>query len=532
MKKKKSRTAKGHRSALRMLEAALGLFEEVGYEATTMRKISQRTGFSLGAVYRHFATKESLALALYERLAVDLEDWRASMPEGSVSERFQAAMKAKLALVEPHRPVLRALFANALNPKDPVGVLSERTGRIRVRVAGVFQAVVHGAKDAPKGDEASRLGRLLYGLHLALIFVWMQDQEPSRDITEQAVKLCSSLLAGLPMIQALPMLSQWLGKFDDLASRLLRLPEAEKPGELAQSILDCLIQRQRILPGEGVGPTQGLHHAHKVKLQASIDEGEPIQMVLPAFPAKAPNEKKVLGKDPDMAEWLALSSLRELCEEIRALYPPGVELIICSDGQVFADKVGVDDQQVKLYLEKLSEMLGQMKEQAITIFHIGDAFGEMEPDDARERLRAYYASPMEAIRQRAKDLPLFAAQVDGIHRFLLEDEVVRCPEESRNQIRKRMRPVAYEVVQLSEAWGRLISTCFPRAIRLSIHPQPLGAEKIGIRMLEAEDIWLTPWHSVAVLEGERYRLMKRADAEAIGATLVDKSDSFAHMEVP
>ena len=61
---------------------------------------------------------------------------------------------------------------------------------------------------------------------------------------------------------------------------------------------------------------------------------------------------------------------------------------------------------------------------------------------------------------------------------------------------------------------------FPTALRLSIHPQPAHAEKIGIHLVETLDNWLTPWHATAVKSGGRYVLMKRYHAERMNASLV------------
>src|ERR671920_2372972 len=51
-------TPKALRTRERILEAALRLFAERGYEATTMRDVAREAGASLGLAYRYFASKE------------------------------------------------------------------------------------------------------------------------------------------------------------------------------------------------------------------------------------------------------------------------------------------------------------------------------------------------------------------------------------------------------------------------------------------------------------------------------------------
>jgi AcrR family transcriptional regulator len=49
----------------KIFAAALDCFAEYGYAATRIRQIAERAGVSEGALYRHYASKEALAQALY-----------------------------------------------------------------------------------------------------------------------------------------------------------------------------------------------------------------------------------------------------------------------------------------------------------------------------------------------------------------------------------------------------------------------------------------------------------------------------------
>ena len=99
-------------------------------------------------------------------------------------------------------------------------------------------------------------------------------------------------------------------------------------------------------------------------------------------------------------------------------------------------------------------------------------------------------------------------------------------------MRKHARAKAVAVLLRSRAWGRLLASCFPRALRLSIHPQPAVSDKLGIHLLPTRDAWLTPWHGVALLESDRFRLVKRAEAEALGAERVEVDGRPSHYMVP
>ncbi len=239
----------------------------------------------------------------------------------------------------------------------------------------------------------------------------------------------------------------------------------------------------------------------------------------------------MLGKRPDMAEQLGLEALARVLDEIGDVYAPGAELVLCSDGGVFADLVGVSDADVGRYREGLEALIDEIDPERIRFFGLEDALGAAKPAAARAQLVERYGASLEALRERAASVPSIAATIDGIHRFLVDDLRGAEPTLSRSQAQKRARPLAYEVVRRSEAWGRLVAAAFPDALRLSIHPQPDVSEKIGIHLIETDDAWLTPWHGVALREGERFRLVRRADAEARGAVIVEEDGRPSYMEL-
>jgi AcrR family transcriptional regulator len=64
----------GHSTRERILDIALELFTERGYEATSLRDIAERLGTTKAAIYYHFARKEDILLELHLRMhALGLE---------------------------------------------------------------------------------------------------------------------------------------------------------------------------------------------------------------------------------------------------------------------------------------------------------------------------------------------------------------------------------------------------------------------------------------------------------------------------
>lgn len=63
----RKRRGEGHTRRDEILQAAKELFLEVGYEATTIRRIADRVGVSAPALYLYFADKEAIMVALCDQ---------------------------------------------------------------------------------------------------------------------------------------------------------------------------------------------------------------------------------------------------------------------------------------------------------------------------------------------------------------------------------------------------------------------------------------------------------------------------------
>lgn len=509
-----------------VLEAALALFSERGFDQVSMADIAQASGCSLEEVYGHFPGKADIVLSFYHRLAVRLEERLSDLEPGTLASRFSQVMKWKTELLTPHRTSLLALFGEMSDDEAEIGVLSRSTEPIRVRVTGVFAVVVYGAEGVK--DSPAELVRLLYRLHLGLTWIWLKEP-----------RLYSGLLAASKAMLALssPLLPyqpvQSLLKSADRLSGVLAAPHDLQWDALAEKVCRRIFLRRRLLGGEGScgqEPCPQCLAPHLVKIQAFLDREEPIHMVLPAFPAKSPNPEKTLGKLPDLGEHLALRTLQTMCEEIKDLYSPGAQVTICSDGHVFSDLVEVSDQDVTAYHSAMGDLIAELGHSNIDLFSLADIHANPEYPKLRGQLMEHFGEAIEVLRERCKTYPHHAAMLDGIHRFIFEDRVVLYPDLSRSKNRKLARPVAYQVVARSNAWSRLVAEHFPSSVRLSIHPQPYHSEKIGFLLTKAVDNWITPWHGAILLEDDEFTLLKRKQAEDAGAKLVESRGRPSHFE--
>ncbi|GAA0900148.1 TetR family transcriptional regulator [Virgisporangium ochraceum] len=148
----------------RIQEVALELFTEQGYEATSLREISERLGVTKAALYYHFKTKEEIIGSLIDdRLALlrELVDWAHAQPRTpevrrEVVRRYAAQLRdAKhsniMRFAERNRTALRdqtrgeglkeammSVFAVLVEPDDPLPVKIQSALSIMSMHIGLF----------------------------------------------------------------------------------------------------------------------------------------------------------------------------------------------------------------------------------------------------------------------------------------------------------------------------------------------------------------------------------------------------------
>ena len=521
------------RTRQRVAEAAFPLLAQRGLTGELLKDAAERANCPLERAQVFFRRDEDLVLALYARMAAELEARVGELPEGDVATRFRAAMKAKIDLVAPHREALAALVATSLDPRHELGALGQQTEVIRSRVIGVFSAVVLGATDGRKTNKPE-LVRSLYAAHLALMLLWTQDRSPDSAATQSAIDLVCDLLSLSSSLAWLPNLKKRLGQLEVVASQFVEpAPDAEQ-NQLSIAILKQLFRHRRLQANAGScaeNPCEQCLAIHLPKVRRWGATGEPIHFLFPAFPTKSPNTKKVLGRLPDMAEENALRFLENVLAELKQLYPPGARISICSDGRVFSDLVGVSDDDVTNYATELKRLLDHVEARSLDFFSMEDLFDVSDHEAMRQQLIIHYCDSLAAIEARIHSFEHHRALFNGIQRFLFEDRVAIDTSKSRSQIRNECKELAHGVIQRSDGWGRLLNDCFPMSLRLSIHPQGPHSEKIGMLLGEANDTWLTPWHGVAVKEGDSFRMMRRHEAEELGARVVERDGRPSYFEV-
>lgn len=202
------KTDKGQQTRAAILEAALEMFLELGYEQTTMRAIAERAKVALGNAYYYFHSKEHLIQAFYGR--THEEHLTASETvlarERDLKGRLLGVMRTKIETVEPYHQFAGKLFKTAADPHSPLNPFSEESDAVRQESIAVFAEVVTGSKTKIPKDLMADLPYMLWLCHMGIILFWIHDSSPRRARTYRLLGFTVDMMVKLIGVASNPLM--------------------------------------------------------------------------------------------------------------------------------------------------------------------------------------------------------------------------------------------------------------------------------------------------------------------------------------
>jgi len=202
------KTRRGETSRAAILGAALDLFQERGYEATTMRGIADRAGVSLGSSYHYFPSKEHLVLEFY-RHTHELHV-AAIAPllarEKDLAARLRGTIRAVVVTCEPFHAVAGSIFSTVANPASPLNPFGGAARPLRQEVVALYAEVVRGSDARIPPDVAELLPLTLWLYQMAILYFWIFDRSPGRLRTLEVIDETTELIVRLLSLANLPVL--------------------------------------------------------------------------------------------------------------------------------------------------------------------------------------------------------------------------------------------------------------------------------------------------------------------------------------
>jgi len=205
---KPKKTPKGEQTRELILNSALDLLAEHGYEKTTMRAIARRAGVSLGNAYHYFGSKEHLIQAFYHRLHEEhLAVARPALEkESSFRARLLTAMKLKISTLEPYHEFAGVLFKTAADPHSPLNPFAHASAPVRRDSIKLFEELVVDTRARTPADLRAELPYLLWLYHMGVILFWIHDSSPRRARTYRLIDQTVDLLDKLISLASNPLM--------------------------------------------------------------------------------------------------------------------------------------------------------------------------------------------------------------------------------------------------------------------------------------------------------------------------------------
>lgn len=225
---------KGERTRREIRTAALESFRDNGYDATTIRRIADQLGLSVGATHYHFPSKNHLIQELY--LEVQEAHRAAAEPmlatESSLVKRLGIVYATGLDQLTPFHGHAGEFLSAAVSPRSPINPLSAESSDALAIIQDLFSEAVDGAAPSALPDDVrALLPRALVLAHLLLALFWVYDrsegQRRTRLLMDRGLSLLGTALplARLPVLRG--ALKSMLGLLDDIG----RDGESPQPGD-------------------------------------------------------------------------------------------------------------------------------------------------------------------------------------------------------------------------------------------------------------------------------------------------------------
>ena len=201
-------TPKAEETGLKILDAALDLFRQEGFESATMRDIAQKAGVATGAAYYYYPSKDAIVMEFYQRANAEMQPkMEAALDRArGLEDRLCALIRVKLAHFAPNRGVLRALLKNGADPKHPSLPFSVETKEIRAIDVAWFEKILVDCGIRIPRDLSPELPGVLWFFQMGIIYFWVIDESPKQARTEKLLELASKNVATLVRLSSLPLM--------------------------------------------------------------------------------------------------------------------------------------------------------------------------------------------------------------------------------------------------------------------------------------------------------------------------------------
>jgi AcrR family transcriptional regulator len=200
------RRAGSEETRRQILDTALALFRERGFEETTIRDIAAQAGLSLGAAYYYFKSKEAIVGAYYDYVQQEhLDRSREAFARADgLRDRLRAALHTKIDIMQEDRQLLRALFRYGGDPEHPLSWFGPATREQRRLSVDVFAEAIAGERLPDDVREAAPT--LLWTLHMGILLYFLYDASADQRRTRRLIDAAVDFVVDVRRLATSPLL--------------------------------------------------------------------------------------------------------------------------------------------------------------------------------------------------------------------------------------------------------------------------------------------------------------------------------------
>lgn len=210
----------------KVVEVALRLFREEGFQATTMRRIADEAGVSLGNAYYYFAGKDELVNELYMVIQRDHREraLQVLVHGGSLSENLAAVLHSGLDVMAPYHAFGGSFLQLALPTRSSSSPFSEESSAARSMAVDLMRTTLENSKQKVPAPLNDVLPQLLWMIYMGVTLHWVTDSSDSQQRTRTLVDGLVPVVAKAVRLARLPVAR---GLVTDVAGLLKRMTSPE-----------------------------------------------------------------------------------------------------------------------------------------------------------------------------------------------------------------------------------------------------------------------------------------------------------------
>jgi len=204
----KFNNARGERTRQLVMDTALRLFREQGYDRTTMRMVASEAGLSPGNAYHYFPSKPHLVQHFYAEIQTEHRRRCAPLIAGTTSlgRRLAGVLHAGIDTMAPYHEFAGTFIKVAIDPTSPLNPFSPESADSRAQSIALFRDVLEGSTTGMDDRLREDLPDLLWLAYLGLVLFWVYDSSPGQIRTRQLIDAAVPLLVRTLRLTRFPML--------------------------------------------------------------------------------------------------------------------------------------------------------------------------------------------------------------------------------------------------------------------------------------------------------------------------------------